>query len=76
MNRWRIIFWAALGAGATQFGILWGTGVHDLVPLAAGTIGTIATTVGGLLKQLPRDEWPPEKRDQVTPIVEPKKEAV
>jgi hypothetical protein len=70
MNKWAQFAIGIIAAGAVQFGILVGAGVTSPLILTAGTIGTMGTTAVGLLKQLPREEWPPEKRDQV----EPKKE--
>lgn len=71
MSKWPQFIIGVFAAGAVQFGILVGAGVTSPLILTAGTLGTMGTTAVGLLKQLPRDEWPPEKRDTVEPTKEP-----
>jgi hypothetical protein len=63
MNKWAQIIIAGIAAGATQYGILVAAGVTEMQPLLAGVLGTIGTTIAGLLKQLPRKEWDPEQRE-------------
>ena len=62
MNKWTMLAVAALASGMVQFGLLVGTGVTEPLPLAAGVIGATGASVLALLKQLPRDEWPPSQR--------------
>ena len=62
MNKWTMLAVAALASGMVQFGLLVGTGVTEPLPLAAGVIGATGASVLALLKQLPRESWPDEKR--------------
>lgn len=62
MNKWAQVIVAGVAAGMTQFGILVAAGVTQTLPLAAGVTGTIGATIAGLLKQLPRQEWTPERK--------------
>ena len=62
MSRWLQVIVGSLGAGLTQLGILYCAGITQLIPLAAGSVGTAVTTAAGLLKQLPQREWSDEER--------------
>ena len=62
MSRWLQVIVGSLGAGLTQLGILYGAGITQLIPLAAGSVGTAVTTAAGLLKLLPQREWSDEER--------------
>lgn len=62
MGKWAQIFIAGIAAGATQYGILVAAGVTEFQPLLAGVLGTIGTTIAGLLKQLPQRQWTDEER--------------
>ena len=64
MNKWTTLAVAALASGMVQFGLLVGTGVTEPLPLAAGVIGATGASVLALLKQLPREQWPDEKRTE------------
>lgn len=64
MNRYWQLGIAAVASGMVQFGLLVGTGVTDMLPLAAGVIGAVGAAVLSLLKQLPREPWPEDKRAQ------------
>lgn len=62
MNKWLQILIAGIAAGLTQYGILVAAGVTEMQPLLAGVLGTIGTTIAGLLKQLPQRPWSEEER--------------
>lgn len=63
MNKWVQFTIGVVAAGATQFGLLVAAGTTSVLILVAGVLGAMGTTAAGLLKQLPRDEWPAEKRE-------------
>ena len=69
MGKWTILAVTAFASGMVQFGLLVGTGVTEPLPLAAGVIGATGASVLALLKQLPREQWPEDKRVEkgVTP---------
>lgn len=71
VNKWLQFIIGILAAGAVQFGLLATAAVATgaavdakaWLIIIAGVIGAMGTTAAGLLKQLPREEWPPEKRE-------------
>ena len=69
MNKWIQFGVTGIASGMVQFGLLVGTGVTEPLPLAAGVIGATGASVLALLKQLPREQWPEDKRVEkgVTP---------
>jgi hypothetical protein len=64
MNKWLQIAIGALAAGLVQFGILTGAGVTDWLQLAGGIAGAVGSGIVLHMKQLPRDQWPEEKRKE------------
>ena len=62
MNKWAQVFIGAVGAGATQAGLLYAAGITQAIPLILGAVGSAATTAVGVLKQTPRKKWPAAKR--------------
>jgi len=75
MAKWPQFIIGILAAGDVQFGLLATAAVATgaavdakaWLIIIAGVIGAMGTTAVGLLKQLPRDEWPREGRDAVVP---------
>lgn len=64
MNKWLQLVIGALAAGLVQFGILIGAGVTDMLQLAGGIAGAVGSGIVLHMKQLPREEWPEEKRKE------------
>ena len=62
MNKWAQVFIGAVGAGATQAGLLYAAGITQAIPLILGAVGSAATTAVGVLKQLPQREWSDAER--------------